>query len=377
KGDEASAATQLLQEAWSILNPKPAKKYEQEKAGVATSSAEIGDNGTIDWQLMGLTLGLYRSCPNPTVAERWVAANTMIRLQVLRESFSDLTPVSGGQTDPDQTATKQLIALTSEAVELTEALLREAIVWEAWRECGSSIKTEEAQTSGPVPAFILLSLVHRHTAKLFQDVLNLIIRFGQRLVAFNNPARRLVAGMLGDSKMDFRSVIDTHNALHEKCTAQMQGIPRALWFLRFSTFSLSIPPELMPILNTLTEGFSQKSGLVHKMSLLVPSLEYPILDTEEKKAAVQAAKLRHPGRPANAAAPLAKICLRLRTALAIPMQLRWPLVGKERNVMLELGRAVGVISDRDLVNARRVERRVKFKNEDNTMDMVDTKKLHM
>lgn len=122
KGDEASAAAQLLQEAWSILNPKQAKKYEQEKSGVATSSAEIGDNGTIDWQLMGLTLGLYRcvlparaffhstvkidwmfrSCPNPTVAERWVAANTMIRLQVLRESFADLTPVSGGQTDPDQ-----------------------------------------------------------------------------------------------------------------------------------------------------------------------------------------------------------------------------------------------------------------------------------
>lgn len=59
--DEASAAAQLLQEAWSILNPKPAKKYEQEKAGVATSSAEIGDSGTIDWPLMGLTLGLYRS----------------------------------------------------------------------------------------------------------------------------------------------------------------------------------------------------------------------------------------------------------------------------------------------------------------------------
>ncbi|KAG9050635.1 hypothetical protein FS837_003735 [Tulasnella sp. UAMH 9824] len=335
KGDEASAATQLLQEAWSILNPKPAKKFEQEKAGVATSSAEIGDNATIDWQLMGLTLGLYRSCPNPTIAARWVAANTMIRLQVLRESFSDLTPVSGGQTDPDQTATKQLIALTSEVVELTEALLREAIVWEAWRECGSSIKTEEAQTSGPVPAFILLSLVHRHTARLFQDVLNLIIRFGQRLVAFNNPARRLVAGMLGDSKMDFRAVIDTHNSLHEKCTAQMQGIPRALWFLRFSTFSLSIPPELTPVLNTLTEGFFQKSGLVHKMSLLVPSLEYPILDTEEKKAALQAAKLRHPVR------------------------------------------AVSVIVDQELVNAGRAERRAKFKNENHTMNMINTKRLHM
>ncbi|KAG8972541.1 hypothetical protein FRC05_009774 [Tulasnella sp. 425] len=308
--DEASAAAQLLQEAWSILNPKPAKKYEQEKAGVATSSAEIGDSGTIDWPLMGLTLGLYRFCPNPTVSERWVAANTMIRLQVMRESFADLTPISGGQTDPDQTATKQLVALTSEAVELTETLLREAIVWEAWRECGSSVKTDGAKTSGPIPAFILLSLVHRHTAKLFHDVLNSIIRFGQRLVVFNNPSRRLVAGMLGDSKMDFKSVIETHNALHEKCTAQIQALPRALWFLRFSTFSLSIPPELMPILNTLTEGISQKSGLVHKMSLLVPSLEYPILDTEEKKAALQAAKLRHPGRPANAAAPLGKICLR-------------------------------------------------------------------
>ncbi|KAG8901955.1 hypothetical protein FRC01_009704, partial [Tulasnella sp. 417] len=343
QGGEANAATQLLQETWSILNPKPAKKYEQEKSGVATSSAEIGDNGTIDWQLMGLALGLYRSCPNPTVAERWVAANTMIRLQVMRESFADLTGVSGGQTDPDQTATKQLMALTSEAVQLTETLLREAIMWEAWRECGSSIKTEEAQTSGkmlvtsdliplqgPVPAFILLALVHRHTAKAFQDVLNYIIRFVQRLVASNNPNRRLVVGMLGDSKMDYKAVMETHTALQEKCNAQMQGtyelippihspahgrctssgLPRALWFFRLSTFSLSIPPELMPILNTLTEGFSQKSGLVHKMSLLVPSLEYPILDTEEQKAALQAAKLRHPGKPVNPASPQAKICLR-------------------------------------------------------------------
>ncbi|KAG9018143.1 hypothetical protein FRB90_012106 [Tulasnella sp. 427] len=290
-GDEADAAAQLLQETWSILYPKPAKKFEQERAGATIPSAEIGDNALIDLQLMGLTLGLYRSCPNPKVAERWVAANMVIRLQVLREALMDLTPVVTNQAQPDPIVIKQLVAFTSEAVELTETLLREVVLWEAWRECGSSVKTEGTEAKEePVPAFVLLILVHRHTARLFDTVLNSIVKLCQRLVTTNHTSRRLFITLLGDSKMDFKSVTETYSALIEKCAAQMQ--------------------ELVPVLNIITEGISQKPGLVHKMSLLVPSLEYPILETEETKAAIQAAKLRHPDRLANSAAPRGRICLR-------------------------------------------------------------------
>ncbi|KAG8985953.1 hypothetical protein FRB90_004349 [Tulasnella sp. 427] len=60
EGDEANAAAQLLQETRSILYPKPAKKFEQERAAASMNSAEIGDNALVDLQVMGLTSGLYR-----------------------------------------------------------------------------------------------------------------------------------------------------------------------------------------------------------------------------------------------------------------------------------------------------------------------------
>lgn len=36
----------------------------------------------------------------------------MIRLQVMRESFADLTPFSGGQTDPDQSESLFLVLVS-------------------------------------------------------------------------------------------------------------------------------------------------------------------------------------------------------------------------------------------------------------------------
>lgn len=100
-----------------------------------------------------------RAAPDPSIAERWNVASYLVFICSARNAFMELNPIFASHdfaltpetrassvgcvwhaNNPSSRSTApltKLIGMAERYVELCELLVKEAIIWEAWRACGA------------------------------------------------------------------------------------------------------------------------------------------------------------------------------------------------------------------------------------------------
>ncbi|KAG8896495.1 hypothetical protein FRB99_008862 [Tulasnella sp. 403] len=281
-GASVESAGHLLLDVWGIL-PVDTSNLKMK----APETAANGDKTEVanheppaeaerwNWTMVGLALGLYRACPNPEIGERWTVAHHLIRLMSAREAFIELSQSLSLRDSPisnDSQPLNRLISISARYIELVSSVIREAIIWEGWRACYD--QTED-DPGAPQPANVLLLLLHPHSVALLRDVLVGTRALHNHLTRTNNPLRRTAVNITEASGIDLAILQKTLEDIRELVFKALKDIPDSRALSRCLTYSLSVPAQLRPILNTCTQTINQRAGLADKMTLLIPSLNYP------------------------------------------------------------------------------------------------------
>ncbi|KAG9003555.1 hypothetical protein FRB94_014578 [Tulasnella sp. JGI-2019a] len=288
------SATKLLHDVADTLETALPGPTARTGSGVDLKEGALGgsDRGLspLDPRMIGLTLGLFKAAPDPKIAERWPVASYLILLRSAKDAFVELKPIFSANdfsTSNETPPLTKMIGFTKRYVEVCEMLVKEAIIWEAWRACGADrmdagLEQQESD-AGPEPSGALICFLHPEALDLLIDVLSCIKGMLTHLTQVNHIMKKPVAAIMGDAKVDFEIFVVVSNEISK--TLQADPLKYAD-HLRDALLSLSLPLGLRPLVNTCTELINKRPGLSQKLSLLVPSLNFPDFDDQDGKMTV-------------------------------------------------------------------------------------------
>lgn len=78
--------------------------------------------------------------------------------------------------------------------------------------------------AGPRPSNLLLILLHPYTLSLLRDVLQRVKEFYTHLTRSNHPARKAIAPMIENSKLEFSALTKIMDEIQEVVTAALKGL---------------------------------------------------------------------------------------------------------------------------------------------------------
>ncbi|KAG8872243.1 hypothetical protein FRB98_009739, partial [Tulasnella sp. 332] len=314
------SATRLLRDVVDILGMATSPPKVNEGAGLDSKEKVLPSRGLspLDPRTIGLALGLFRAAPDAALAARWSVASHLVLLRSAKDAFTELKSIFSANdfsVSPETPPLTKLIGFTKRYVELCELLIKEAVIWEAWRACGADridygLEQQQSDT-GPEPSGILICLLHPDVLNLLVDVFGCIKDMQGQLAQVNHITKKSVSAIISDARVDFSVFIVALNEISKIVQADHS---KYAGHLREAMLSLSLPLGLRPLVNSCTELINKRPGLSQKLSLLVPSLNFPDFDLEpesdkaltttNKFASVLPLKGVEPGMP-----PL-KICNR-------------------------------------------------------------------